>query len=155
MFFALLCRFAIQKYLRLCVIFKRKIKFLNFCVTSPKNTSDCDESMWRNFLWLARMENIIHNPPINIWHFFVSRELTKYATSNALWLVDSKVTLVVNKEFVSRQQIVPLYISLVPISSCADKGFIPLRKRDKRKKKRVPNTLDREVRKQTQWWDLR
>ena len=36
-------------------------------------------------------------------------------------------------EFVSRQQIVPLYILLVPISSCADVGFILLQKRDQRK----------------------
>ena len=36
-------------------------------------------------------------------------------------------------EFVSRQQIVPLYNSLVPISSCADKRFIPEQKRYKRK----------------------
>ena len=40
-----------------------------------------------------------HAQPSNqqIWHFFISLVLASYATSNGLWLVDSKDTLVVNK----------------------------------------------------------
>ena len=57
----------------------------------------------------------------------------------------------------SRQQIVPLYISLVPISFCVDICFILLQKRYKKKKGyKYPwqSVALKEVRKQTQWWDL-
>ena len=52
------------------------------------------------------------------------------------------VALLVNK-FVSRQQIVLLYILLVPISSCADIGLYCYEKEVK--EKRVPNTPDNQL----------
>ena len=86
---------------------------------------------WTNntkITWLSNLQN-------QSFSILKSQRLQdeSFEIENKYYFFESKEQIPFQMNLSKRQPIVPLYISLVPISSCADIDFFPLQKRYKRK----------------------